>query len=69
METKQQEFSSGYFLTGLLAVAAIRNFPLAPHTENLASSEFKVLLQDGSSGATAGRDCWRALSIDCFPIA
>jgi cell division protease FtsH len=47
MEKKQQQFSLWYFLAVFLAILAIQNFLFAPHTENLAYSDFKTLLKAG----------------------
>lgn len=44
---EKQQFSVGYFLIAFLVIMAIQSFLLAPHAENLAYSEFKVLLKAG----------------------
>ncbi len=47
MEKKQQQFSIWYFLVTMFVILAIQNYFFAPHTANLAYSEFKVLLKAG----------------------
>ncbi len=47
MEKKQQQFSIWYFLAIMFVILAIQNYFFAPHTANLAYSEFKVLLKAG----------------------
>jgi cell division protease FtsH len=47
MEPKQQRFSLWYFLAALMIMLAIQNFLFAPHTENLAYSDFKALVKAG----------------------
>lgn len=46
MEKQQQQFSLWYFLVVFLLILAMQSFLFAPHAENLAYSEFKVLLQE-----------------------
>lgn len=47
MEKTQQQFSLWYFVIVFLLLLAMQSFLFAPHTENLAYNEFKVLLKAG----------------------
>jgi cell division protease FtsH len=47
MEKKQQQFSIWYFLAAFLFILAVQNYVFAPHTANLAYSDFKTLLKEG----------------------
>lgn len=44
---KRQQFSIWYFLAAFLLIAAVQNYPYAPHTETLFYGGFKVLLKAG----------------------
>ncbi|MFZ5862339.1 MAG: ATP-dependent zinc metalloprotease FtsH [Nitrospirota bacterium] len=47
MQPKQQQFSIWYFVVASLVIVAIQFVLFAPHIENLAYSDFKVLLRAG----------------------
>ena len=47
MEPRQQRFSIGYFVAAVIALFLIQSFLFGPHPENLAYSDFKVLLKHG----------------------
>ena len=53
MEKQQRQFSLWYFLIAFLVILAVQSFLFAPHTENLAYSEFKALLKAGKVESVA----------------
>ncbi|HUW36734.1 MAG TPA: ATP-dependent metallopeptidase FtsH/Yme1/Tma family protein, partial [Rhodocyclaceae bacterium] len=53
MEKQQRQFSLWYFLIAFLVILAVQSFLFAPHTENLAYSEFKALLRAGKVESVA----------------
>ncbi len=47
MESKQQKFSTGYFLAALVGLLLLESLLFAPHREKLSYSELKALLKHG----------------------
>jgi cell division protease FtsH len=47
MEKKQRHFSVAYVIIATIMLFLIQSFLFAPHPENLAYSDFKVLLSKG----------------------
>ena len=56
MDLKQQKFSIGYFILILVGMMLLQSVLFGPHPENLAYSDFKVLVQNGKvQDLTLGR--------------
>ena len=47
MDPKQQKFSIGYFISTLVGLMVLQSVLFGPHAENLAYSDFKVLVTKG----------------------